>query len=71
MLVGSGYDTRALRYARGEKSDIANFVRGKQRSDFACPAFFEIDLPVVTRAKGLLSSRYAAATGVRQPPPPQ
>lgn len=50
VLLGAGYDTRALRYS-GDQA----------------PAFYEVDLPVVTRAKGVLSSRYAAATGVRQP----
>jgi len=51
VLIGSGYDTRALRYAKRDPR----------------LAFFEIDLPVVTRAKGVLSSRFAASTGVRLP----
>ena len=42
-------------------------TRALRYSGDQAPAFYEVDLPVVTRAKGVLSSRYAAATGVRQP----
>ncbi|EOD04099.1 hypothetical protein EMIHUDRAFT_439298 [Emiliania huxleyi CCMP1516] len=40
-------------------------TRALRYSGDQAPAFYEVDLPVVTRAKGVLSSRYAAATGAR------
>lgn len=53
VLVGSGYDTRALRYAGGAKA----------------LSFFEVDLPSVVEAKAAMGQRRDAAAAANAPLP--